>query len=105
MNTDNTGKKERAPQDTSLVNQQSIDLSKNKENLNQKIDVRNTVDYTFRGTSEESFDHKLGRTPQGYSIGNQTKPAHITGDKTKWTSRKIVLSSSMAGNEVTFLFY
>jgi len=95
----------RAPQDTSLINQQAIDIRHAKEALNQKIDVRNVITYTFKGTGVETFEHKLGRTPIGHSIAIKSKAGHITGDTATWDSQKVSLQSSVAGNKVTFLFY
>jgi hypothetical protein len=95
----------RSPVDTSLINQHAIDIRKTKEDLNQKIDVRNTVTYTFKGTGVETFDHKLGRVPVGHVISIQSKAGVISGDTAKWTSRRVSLRSSVAGNKVTFLFH
>jgi hypothetical protein len=95
----------RAPTDTSLINQQSLDVQTLKERINQKIDVRTAVTYTFKGTGEETFDHKLGRVPQGHVIAIQSQNGVVYGDSAKWTDRKVTLKSSAAGNKVTFLFY
>jgi hypothetical protein len=106
MNTQkDPGSDPRRPVDTSLINQHSIDLQALKEHTNQKVDVRNSVTYTFKGTGVETFDHKLGRVPQGHVIAVQSQGGIISGDVNKWTSKRVSLKSSVAGNKVTFLFY
>jgi len=72
--------------------------------LSNKVDSRNVVDYTFVGTSEEAFEHNLGRIPTGRIILNQTQDARIYGDQTSWTTKRVTLRSTVANNKVRFLF-
>jgi hypothetical protein len=68
-----------------------------------KLDRRNVVIHNFTTTAEESFLHNLGRKPLGYIKINQSGAGSITGDKTKWTTQRIYLTSSVAPNQVTLL--
>jgi hypothetical protein len=72
--------------------------------VHNKVDARSIVDYEFAGTSAESFEHNLGRTPKGYIILNQSQAAVISGIISSWTSKKITLTSSVGSNRVRFLF-
>lgn len=71
--------------------------------INNKIDSRNIVDYTFSGTSPETFEHPLKIIPNGFLVLNKTVNGSITGDRTTWTNRKVTLTAQ-AAMTVRFLF-
>lgn len=85
--------------DEGYVNREQLDYL-----VNNKIDARNIVNYTFAGTTAETFEHNLGRIPVGRIILNQTQDARIYGDATSWTSKRVTLRSTVANNKVRFLF-
>ena len=70
-----------------------------------RVDVRNAISYTFKGTGEESFLHSLSSVPQGAVIASQSKGGNVSFNKTKWTDRRVYMTSSVAGNVVNFIFY
>jgi hypothetical protein len=85
------------------VDQNKVAVDQAMRLLASKLDVRNTVEHTFAGTSEESMEHGLGRVPIGSIIIYQSKAATILGDESKWTKNRIYLVSSAAGNKVRLL--
>ncbi len=82
-------------------------VSQDSQNIKAagKPDTRNSVTYTFVGTGEESFLHALTYIPTGAIIESQNKAATISYNKTKWTNRRVYMTSSVAANQVTFVFY
>lgn len=72
--------------------------------VNNKIDARNTVDYTFSGTGIEEITHNLGRVPTGFIVLSASLSANIIGDETTWTRQRVQLQSPSAANTVRLLF-
>jgi len=70
-----------------------------------KQDTRNAISHTFVGTGEESFLHSLTYIPQGATIASQSKGAAISFNTRKWTNRRVYMTSTVAGNAATFIFY
>lgn len=90
-------------EDKASINQLNIDNL--LVNESSKLDVRNRVEYTFKTTSTELIEHKLGKVPFGYSIVSQTQAAIISGNPNEWTSKRLKLSSSVANNAVRLLIF
>lgn len=89
---------------TNKVDDGKVALEELEFLVNNKIDQRNIVNYTFTGTSAENIEHNLGRIPKGYIVLNQTQAAYISGDITTFTNKRVTLTSSTANNKVRLLF-
>ena len=87
------------------VDQNKVTTEGLKLEVAGKIDMRNAVMHTFVGTGEESFLHSLSYIPRGATIAGQSKGAAISFNTRKWTNRRVYMTSSVAGNAATFLFY
>lgn len=99
-----------APNSPNSLSADKVDQNKVKTEglslgLAGKTDVRNAVSYTFVGTGEESFLHSLTYIPKGATIASQSKGAAISFNMRKWTNRRVYMTSSVAGNAATFIFY
>ena len=70
-----------------------------------KLDMRNAIKYTCAGTGEESFLHSLSYVPRGATIAGQSKGAAISFNIRKWTNRRVYMTSSVADNAATFIFF
>lgn len=85
--------------------QKNEDIDILQRDIPNKIDSRFLVEHTFTTTSEESFEHNLNKIPNGFIVVSQSKHATIIGDKSKWTSRKIFLTSSASDNIVSIVIF
>ena len=68
-------------------------------------DTRNSITYTFKGTGEESFLHSLPYKPEGVIIAGQTKGGVVSFNSDKTKNRRAYMTSSVANNKVTLIFY
>ena len=71
--------------------------------IGAKVDTNNSLEHTFTGTTEESFEHRFGRVPMGAFVVSQSQHGTIKMDKTKWTVKRLFMTSSVANNAVTFI--
>lgn len=88
---------------TNKVDQNKVDSEAVRAAAATKIDVRNFVDHTFTGTSEETFDNTLGRTPRTIHIAGQDRAAQIFVNVFSSTKTKLFATSTVAGAKVRFV--
>lgn len=99
-----------APNSSSSLSADKVDANKVTRDgialqVAGKTDARNSITYTFKGTGEESFLHSLSYIPKGATIAGQSKGATISFNTQKWTNRRVYMTSSVANNAVTFIFF
>ena len=99
-----------APNSPNSLSADKVDVNKvNRDTLDMQVagkpDTRNAISHTFVGTGEESFLHSLTYIPRGASIVSQSKGAAISFNTRKWTNRRVYMTSTIAGNAATFIFY
>ena len=88
---------------TNQVDSNKINVDKALAQVANKIDTRNFVDYTFLTTSEEAFNHPLGRLPSTVIIAGQNGAANIRVNIFSSTKTKLYATSSVAGIKARFV--
>jgi hypothetical protein len=90
---------------TNQVDSPKIDRDQLLEDVNTKVDFRNMVTHKFTTTAEESFNHNLGRVPNGSHIAGQDKASNIFVNISKSTKQKLYATSSVINTTAKFLLY
>ena len=87
------------------VDKNKIAVDQLSQELAGRPDTRNAITYTFKTTGQESFLHSLPYVPQGVIIAGQSKGGAVSLNSDKTGTRRAYMTSSVANNKVTLIFY